>query len=103
MSPAVEPDPNPQGVIRQLNLKSKLDAYFKQNTFTSKAYIIELAKGFHEVGSYQKLGSILSQTGKDSVRIREVEKGSIDYLVSKEYEIKKNELQQGKTRKFKKP
>ncbi len=103
MSPEVEPDPNPQGVIRQLNLKSKLDAYFKNNTFTSKAYIINLGKGFYEVGSYQKLSNILDRVGKESVFIREVEKESIDYLVSKEYEIKKDDLKKGKTKRFKKP
>lgn len=103
MSPDVEPDPNPQGIIRQLNLKSKLDTYFNNNTFTSKAYIIDLGNGFYEIGSHQKLSSILDQTGKESVRIREVEKGSIDYLVSKAYEIKRSDLQKGKTRRFKKP
>ncbi len=99
---SIEPDPNPAGVIRQLGIKDKLDAYFKANSFTSKAYVIPVGS-MYLIGSHQKLGKILEDTGREEARIREVEKTTIDYLVSKEYIITKNDLRKGNTRKFKKP
>ncbi|MBI4919117.1 hypothetical protein HY837_04245 [archaeon] len=98
---SIEPDPNPAGVIKQLGLKDKLDAYFKNNTFTSKAYVIPVGK-MYIIGSHEKLSKILQETGREDAMIREVEKTSIDYLISREYNITRNDLRKGNTRRFKK-
>lgn len=98
---SIEQEVDSEKLIKHLGIKSKLDYYFRNNKFTRKAYVICLG-GEYIIGSYQKLSRILEKNPKKEFSIREVEKRNIDYIISKEYSINKDDLKKGKTRKLKK-